>query len=300
MKKNIIEKAKNIIDNRRYEAETKALQNKEFSLNNSEFREIYQKYMSKMIENAKNGIENDKELNSIIKLMNEKQKEFKLPDINIHYSCNKCGDTGFIEGKYCSCLIKEINKLLIEESGFNSLEDFDKIKFDVFDNKEYMQKLYALMKKWCHSDFDKNLIFLAGQTGVGKTHLIKCMANELINLNKVVLLTTSFAMNQDFLKSYSSRDLDKKDAILEKYLNAEILFIDDLGTELRQPNITNSFIYLILNERKVHSRPTIITSNLTLEDVKDYYDERISSRIIDKSSSICIYVEGKDLRLKKD
>lgn len=299
MKQNILEKAKNIIDDRRFDAENTALKNKEIALKNKEFNKIFQNYTSLMIENAKNGITDDKELKNLKKSMEAKQKELSLPDINVNYHCKKCEDTGFVEGKYCTCLIKEINKILKEESGFSKLESFDKTNFEVFDNKEYMEKLYTIMKKWCHSNFDKNLIYLAGQTGVGKTHLLKCMANELISLNKVVYLTTSFAMNQDFLKSYSSKDIEEKDYLLQKYLEADILFIDDLGTELRQPNITVNYLYLVLNERKNNKRPTIITTNLTLEDVRDYYDERISSRIIDKSSSICVYIEGKDLRLKK-
>lgn len=299
MRQNILEKAKNIIDDRRYEAENIALKNKEIALQNKEFNKLFQNYTSLMIENAKNGVNDDKELKKLKKAMEEKQKELNLPDINVNYHCKKCEDTGFVDGKYCSCLIKEINKILKEESGFSKLESFDNAKFDIFDNKEEMKKFYAKMQKWCHSNFDKNLIYLAGQTGVGKTHLLKCMANELISLNKVVYLTTSFAMNQDFLKSYASKDIEEKDCLLQKYLESDILFIDDLGTELRQPNITVNYLYLILNERKSNNKPTIITSNLTLEDVRDYYDERISSRIINSDTSIRTYLNGEDLRLKK-
>ena len=129
---------------------------------------------------------------------------------------------------------------------------------------------------------------------------MKCMANELIKDHKIVLLTTSFAMHQDFVKSYASRDPEEKQDLLTKYIEADALFIDDLGTELRQPNITVSFLYQVLNERKMNGRPTIITTNLNLDEIMDYYDERIFSRIADKSSSICVFIQGEDLRLKKD
>lgn len=112
-------------------------------------------------------------------------------------------------------------------------------------------------------------------------------------------LTTAFAMNQDFMKSYSSKDLEKKQDILSKYLDSEILVIDDLGTEIRNPYVTNNFLYQVLNERKNKHLPTIITSNLDLKDLQDYYDERVSSRIIDKATSICLQIKGADLRLKK-
>ena len=299
MKQNIVNTALEIINKRRFEAENNATNNKIEAFKNPEFKKLYQEYVSKMIDGAKNGVENTKELNAILKQLKEVQLKNKLPDFNPDYTCKKCNDSGIVDGKYCDCLIKEINKILKEKSGFSNLEHFDDANFEIFDNKELMKKLYQKMKEWCHSNFEKKLIYLAGDTGTGKTHLIKCMANELINLNKVVFLTTSFAMNQDFLKSYACKNIEEKNEILEKYLSCDVLFIDDLGTELRQNGITNNYLYLILNERNQRNKKTVITSNMKLEDIRDYYDERISSRIIDKANSVCLYIEGNDLRLKK-
>lgn len=299
MKTTVIEKAKRIIDLRRFDAENKDVENKIKAFDDNIFKKLYQTYTSYMIEYSREG----KEIPANVKNMKNKflnrLKEINIFSIEPDYFCKKCNDTGYINGKYCQCLIREINNILKKESGFDSLEEFDKTDFSIFENSDFMKKLYSKMKDWCHSKFDKNLIFIAGDTGVGKTHLIKCMANELINLNHVVLLTSSFAMHQDFVKSYSSKDLDEKNNLLDRYLNSEILFIDDLGTELRLPNITVNYLYQIINERKIKKLPTIITSNLDLYEIKDYYDERISSRIIDKASSICVYVKGKDLRLTK-
>ncbi len=298
MRKNVLDNALKIIDENRFNAESEAKNNKLKALENEDFKKLYNQYVDLIIKNAQ-GENNEKNIENLkIKLENV-QKKLNLGSIEPNYSCKLCNDTGFVNGKYCKCLTKEINNILVAESGFGHLEDFAKTNFKLNSNPEYMKKLYKLMKDWCHSNFEKNLIYIAGQTGVGKTHLLKCMAKELIDLNKVVFLTTSFAMNQDFLKSYSCKDLDEKDYILQKYLNAEILFIDDLGTELRQPGITVNYLYLIINERKMNKRPTIISSNLTLADINDYYDERVFSRITDLSSSICVYIEGDDLRLKK-
>ena len=298
MKATFIDKAKKVIQDKRYYAEQQAQNNKTLALKDLSFRGLYLDYVDHMIEDAKNGLDEQPSTLALKKLCFERLKELNIPYIKPKYFCPKCNDTGFIEGKYCDCLIEEINRLLIENSGFTKLESFEEANFDIFENKEFIQKLYAKMKQWCNSNFDKNLVFLSGQTGVGKTHLMKCMANELICLHKVVLLTSSFAMHQDFIKSYSCKDLVEKQALLEKYLNAEVLFIDDLGTELRQHNITINYLYQILNERKMAKKPTIITSNLNISDIMDYYDERISSRIADKNTSICVYISGEDLRLK--
>jgi len=162
-----------------------------------------------------------------------------------------------------------------------------------------MKKLYTLMQNWCNQNPPtKTLIYLSGGTGVGKTHLVKCMANALIENSKVVNLVTAFSMNQDLVKAFTSFDNDLREQTLQKYLDCEYLFIDDLGTEIKQKGISVNMLYLILNERKMRGLSTIITSNLNINDIRDQYDERISSRIVDKTTSICIRLNGDDLRLK--
>ena len=299
MRTKILDRAKKIISDRRFYAEKEAQEMKMKALENQSFKTIYQQYISAIIDNAKKGLGETENTLNLKKQYQNILRQIGISYIEPNHFCKKCNDSGFVDGKYCDCLIEEINNILKEESGFLSLEDFDETSFELTSNPEYSKTLYAKMKKWCYSNFDKTLIFISGQTGVGKTHLMKCMANELIKRHKVVTLTTSFAMHQDFLKSYSSRDLDEKQALLDKYLTAEVLFIDDLGTELRQQNLTINFLYQVLNERKLSKRPTVITTNLDFNDVMDYYDERISSRIADKETSVCVYIQGDDIRLKK-
>lgn len=300
MKAKIVEKALKVINDRRLHATKEAQLNKTEALQDENFKSIYLRYIDKVINDARENIVDNDKLESIKNQYENRLKELKLGNIEPNYVCFKCDDTGFKNGEYCDCLIEEINKIIKLESGFLNLEEFDNANFELFKNKEFMQKLYALMKKWCNSNFEKSLVFLSGQTGVGKTHLMKCMANELIKNHKIVQLTTSFAMHQDFVKSYATRNPEEKQDLLTKYIEADVLFIDDLGTELRQPNITVSYLYQVLNERKMNKLPTIITSNLNLSDIMDYYDERISSRIADKTTSICVYIEGDDLRLKQN
>ncbi len=299
MKPSVLERAKHIIDLTRYENEQRANENKSKALQDPSFKSLYNEYVNTMIMQAKTDQDCNVKLKKLASEIDKKLKSLKIGSIEPIYSCKKCSDSGFVDGKYCSCLIKEVNNILIKESGFEKLEDFKDVKFDIFEDKEYMQSLYQKMQKWCHSNFEKNIIFISGNTGVGKSHLTRCMANELINENYVVFFTTSFAMHQDFVKSHMTRDLELKNSLLDRYLNADILFIDDLGTELRNPLITINYLYHVINERKINKRPTIITSNLDLYDLQDYYDERISSRIIDKQSSICLSIQGEDLRLKK-
>ena len=297
MNQKITEKALEIINKRKISAENEALQNKIKAFENKEFKNLYQNYVNQMLEDTKNGIVKDYDQEK--KQMQQLLNKMGISSIEPKYFCEKCKDNGIIDGKYCDCLVEIINQILIEKSGFDKLEDFKDSNFDIFDDKTTMKKIYTKMEEWCNSNFNKTLIYISGGTGAGKTHLVKCMANELIKNHHLVYFVSAFYMNQSFIKSYTTKDLDKKQSLLSTFLDSEILIIDDLGTEIRQPFVTNNYLYQVLNERKAKHLPTLITSNLQIADIQDYYDERISSRIIDKSSSICLNLQEQDLRLKK-
>lgn len=297
MNKKILEKATQIIQKRKISAENQALQNKIQAFEDPQFKNLYQTYVQQMLDETKQGKSGD--YHAIKTQINSRLKQLDIDSIEPQYFCKKCNDTGFENGKYCSCLVQAINTLLQEQSGFGKLEKFDESNFDIFEDKILMQKLYSKMQAWCDSPFNKTLIYISGDTGTGKTFLVRCMASKLIENHHLVCLTSAFAMNQDFLKSYSCKDVEQKQALLSKYFDSEVLIIDDLGTELRQPYVTSNMLYQLLSERKNKHLPTIITTNLDLKDLQEYYDERVSSRVIDKSSSICLSIKGADLRLKK-
>lgn len=299
MNTNVLDKAKEILKIRRETAEKIAADNKEKALAFPQFKNLYSKYMTLIIENAKNGLASSVESKKLEKEMDEFLKSHKIGSITPKYSCPKCNDNGMIDGKKCTCLIKEINEILKNESNFGHLEDFDSASIEIFDNKILMQEIYQKMKNWCHSNFKHNLILISGNTGVGKTYLTKCMANELIKLNYLVLFTSSFKLHQDFLKSHACIDFEEKANILDKYLTVDILFIDDLGSENRIPKVTDGYLYQIINERKIMNKPTIITTNLDGFELKNAYSERISSRIFNRESSYCFQISNSDLRLKK-
>ena len=76
----------------------------------------------------------------------------------------------------------------------------------------------------------------------------------------------------------------------------DLLIIDDLGTEL-----TNSFVssqlFLCVNERILKKKPTIISTNLSLEKFAEIYSERTFSRILGSYTLIRLF--GRDIRIQK-
>lgn len=303
------ETAEKTILKRKLFAEQVADENLNRVLQDEKVRILFVKCKRLVVEIAKKevaGIRATKERNEynetrdviaeLLKTMGVDKKELKPK-----YSCEKCKDTGYIGCKDCSCLKKEMSKELINLSGIN-ISNFARFgnDFSMFDNPEEVKCIYAKMKKFIE---DINItsidtILILGDTGVGKTHLIECMTTMAIEKGIVLKYSTAFNFNQEMLK-YHCAKLEEKGDYIDPYLNSELLFIDDLGSENKINNITNEYLYLVINERMQNHKKTVITTNLDFKQLQDSYGERIFSRLMHKKQSLKINFTGSDLRIKK-
>ena len=265
------------------------------------------------------------ELNSNIKsLKNEKLKIFKNNNIPLDYlepkyECVLCKDTGYISNddyttSMCSCLKQ---KLYNEQYNKANISNLDTQNFNVFSDLLYSDDVNSekyhstispreninLIKKICFDFIDnfdnpnqKNLLF-TGNTGLGKTFLSSCIANELIKKGKNVLYQTAPVM----LDSIIDYRFGKNGAsnVLNSILNVDLLIIDDLGTEsinnMKFTELFNIINTRLLNQNKITK--TIISTNLGLKNLYSNYDERIVSRLVG-NYDIC-YFFGDDIRFKK-
>lgn len=234
--------------------------------------------------------------------------------LNPIYTCSDCEDTGFINGEKCHCFKQAIVDLLYQQANLGhvlSRENFSTFQYDYYsdDYVDPATKLSPLnnMKKVvqeCYffiSDFDQSYsnILLYGNTGVGKTFLANCIAKELLDLAHTVVYLTAFQLFDILEKHKFSRSIEEKteaDYQFQYIFDCDLLIIDDLGTET-----VNSFIasqlYHCINERHLSQRSTIISTNLSLDDLNRIYSERVFSRII--SNYRLLKIVGDDIRLKK-
>ena len=83
---------------------------------------------------------------------------------------------------------------------------------------------------------------------------------------------------------------------MNELLGCDLLVIDDLGSEMKN-TFTNSALFDCLNERLIHQKPTIISTNLSFRELQENYDERISSRVLGNFKRFSIF--GDDIRIKK-
>lgn len=254
------------------------------------------------------------EKNKILKSLNIKNDYFEP-----RYECKLCKDTGYITNKdytttMCSCLKQKLydeqyNKANISNLDTQNFNNFSDLLYsDKVDENKYRTNISPreninLIKDICQrfiDNFDdknqKNLLF-TGNTGLGKTFLSSCIANEIIKKGKNVLYQTAPVMldsiiDYRFGKSNSTN-------ILASILNVDLLIIDDLGTEcMNNMKFTEMFNIIntrLLNQNKITK--TIISTNLSLKELYANYDERIVSRIVG-NYDIC-YFFGDDIRFKK-
>ncbi len=226
-------------------------------------------------------------------------------DLVPKYECQICKDSGFVGTQPCSCFVKRKNEELIKSYGLSGKElcDFNSFDENVFSDEKQKTDSITLKNKlesWCEKfpNISKNKIVLLGETGVGKTFLTKCMAKRLSEKNVSVCFLSAFEINNLMLKYHTTFD-NSKLSILKPILEIDALFIDDLGTEPILNNVSINYLFLILSERERFDKPTIITTNLSAENLKERYGERIFSRLSDKKSGIMLKVSGEDIRTKK-
>lgn len=297
MNDKILKRAEARIDAKRHFADDRARENLLIAYKNPKFKELYNKEREMEIEIARKEAYGEPYNTKELTLLNQ-QIEFCLKEIGLNgtdikpnYECKECLDTGYVEGRLCDCLKKEINKEFMAYSGFTH-------KLATFEENEYNNPAFDLMQKWCDVKNDKTNILICGHTGTGKTFLTECIADRLMQKNRLVLFTTAFNLNNAMFNYHISLDANR-DEIIKPYMDSEVLIIDDLGTEPLKKNVTQEYLYLILNERMLSHKSTIITTNLMPKDIMETYGERLASRLFNKKTSIMINLEGDDLRLKK-
>jgi DNA replication protein DnaC len=135
-------------------------------------------------------------------------------------------------------------------------------------------------------------LYMYGKTGLGKTHLSLAIANEVIDKGYDVYYG-SIQSIMDKLEGEHFGRLPREDSIKEDILTCDLLIIDDLGAEFAT-QFTNAELYNILNSRLLSSLPTIISTNLDLDEIAEKYSQRVASRIM--GSMTAIYFCGRDIR----
>ena len=262
------------------------------------------------------------------KLKNKKEdflKEKKI-DINLFkpdYECKDCSDTGYLQDEnekaiMCHCLKQKMLNLSYNKSNLSDIinENFDNFNINLFSD-EVNAKKYKIktsprqnivnIKNKCikfienFEDLQEKNLFFCGNTGLGKTYMSNAIANEILKKGKTVLYQTAPVLLETVIDGkFNKYKNQNSDEFYKNVLTVDLLIIDDLGTENINTMTVNE-LFTILNTRilNLNNKPTktIISTNLSIEQIFKIYEERIGSRIAGYYN-IFQFV-GEDLRLKR-
>ena len=228
-----------------------------------------------------------------------------------HFTCKKCQDTGTFEGHTCICVHKLMQKLRreeIESLSSLSISSFDTMELRYYPNtmddklgepvRSYMGSLLAELRAYAE-EFDRSSesLMLFGNAGLGKTHAALAIAGIVLEKDFDVIYVSS----PDFFSKLEALHFGadpggEEETLLQTAAGADLLILDDLGTEFNS-SFFLSTLYSLLNNRLGAHLPTIVTTNITdgalLEKL---YTEKISSRL---SAFVPCLFAGPDIRSQK-
>lgn len=221
------------------------------------------------------------------------------------YTCARCKDTGRAEGLRCECVEREMRRLRRQQ--INKEFPLDLCDFEHFTLSKYSSEvelelgtspraIMAQVLEYCqayanHFRPGAKSLLLMGDAGLGKTHLALAIANRILDAGYDVVYVSA---QQAFA---ALDDRDEGEAWLEAMLHADLLILDDLGTEYIVPH-TISMLYQLVNTRLCAKRPTIYTTNIVTQQLMNArYTEKVASRLLGGCDILQFF--GDDVRLQE-
>lgn len=223
--------------------------------------------------------------------------------------CPHCGGSGYVGSNMCACLKELCRQEQKKELTLLNVGDanFDQFRLDYYPDRidpklgvnirALMEKNFKTCRNYAYgfTENSENLLF-SGGTGLGKTFLSACIARTVADNGYSVVYETAGHL---FSKLERAKFDSDEEARIEtgKYTACDLLIIDDLGTELGGQFVT-TVLYSLINDRLLRGKPTIISTNLTNEELESRYSGQIVSRL--RGAYRRIPFLGDDIRVKKN
>jgi DNA replication protein DnaC len=221
--------------------------------------------------------------------------------------CPICNDAGYLRvnvpighpnfGRIfpCECKVREREaKLIGDLQRLSNLEAFSDRTFETFEQDvEGVAEAFTAAVKYARNPH--GWLFLHGNCGSGKTHLAVAIALYAMERQKMSVL---FAVVPDLLDhlrgTFDPNAGVAYDDRFNAIRNAQLLVLDDLGTENTTPWAREK-LYQIFNHRYNEQLPTVVTSNQDFRKI----EERVLSRLLDTRLTTYVHVDAPDYRRQR-
>ena len=230
--------------------------------------------------------------------------------LNPLFTCAACRDEGYVydpSRRMCECFERELNRRMLLELGLDESHTFENFDPDTFaagapapvSQRQMMLRNRDLCERYANAypETEASDLLFTGQSGLGKTYLMHAVAHRVTERGFSVEYISAFKLLEILRRAYFENNAAPLDALIA----APLLLIDDLGTEPLMENITVTQLFNLFNERQNQKRHTVISTNLSISELKARYTERITSRFLDESRCKTLKFIGDDVRptLKK-
>ncbi len=222
--------------------------------------------------------------------------------------CPHCSGMGYVGSRMCQCLLElcrqeQKQELTLLNAG---TEHFEGFRLDYYSDRpdsrtgisprQIMERTYSLCRQYAQNfTMDVGNLLFSGNTGLGKTFLSACIARAVADRGHSVVYESAAHLFQTLEKArFEANDENRRAAA--KYSDCDLLIMDDLGTELPGQFVTSA-LYTLVNDRLLEGRPTIISTNLNVEELNRRYNPQIVSRL--RGSYRRVAFVGDDIRILK-
>lgn len=277
--------------------------------------ETYRTYASltaDLFENGKTAEESNRRIAELQRRKKELLKQYGYPEgyLDTIYTCPNCHDTGYIRTQPCACYREKKRKYLYRAANLTPVmeqQSFSRFRLDYYSKEpvspngmsayDYLSAVYSDCKSFVENgEYQKGVnLFLYGAPGLGKTFLCSCIAQELLSLEVPVLYQTAYRLFS-ILEDARFKKEDTGMELAQQFYSIPVLMIDDLGTEF-VTSYTSAVLFDLINTRIQNNKSTVISSNLSLTQMKEQYSDRVQSRIFGEYKLLKFY--GTDIRKNK-